>query len=310
VEGVKMKIVVTGGAGFIGSHVTEALCDLDHEVIVIDDLSFGYKKFIDKRAVFVKGNIGDEKIIRQVLRGTDAVIHLAASSIIKFSYEDPISYFQNNLTNGIILLESMRKEGIKKIIYSSTAAVYGTPKKIPIKEDDPKNPISSYGASKLAFENALSAYYHAYGIESVSLRYFNAYGPRDEQKPATRAVPMWIKAILADKSVEVYWNAEQIRDYVFVKDIAQAHIDVLSKKGCLTYNIGSGKGIVMKDIIKEIEKIVGKRLKIINKDERKGDPHELIADISKIQKEIGWRPQISLAQGLRKTIEYYNTSSF
>jgi len=306
-EGVTMKIVVTGGAGFIGSHITETLCDKKYEVIVVDNLSFGYKNFVDKRAVFVRGNIGDKNLMRQVLRGADAVIHLAASSIIKFSYEDPVSYFHNNLTNGIALLEAMRNEKVHKIIYSSTAAVYGSPEKNPVKEDDPKNPISAYGASKLGFENALSAYYHAYGIESVSLRYFNAYGPRDEQKPATRAVPMWIKALLADKPVEVYWHAEQTRDYVYVTDIAQAHIAVLSAKGCLTYNIGSGKGIVMKDIITHIEKIAGRKLQIIDKGERKGDPEKLIADTEKIKKEIGWIPHVSLQEGLQKTIDYYKS---
>src|SRR6185437_16136648 len=119
------------------------------------------------------------------------------------------------------------------------------------------------------------------------------YGPRDEQEPATRAVPMWIKAILADKPVEVYWHAKQVRDYIFVKDIAQAHIAVLSAKGCKTYNIGSGNGVIMTDIIKYIENIVGRKLKIIDKGERKGDPDQLIADTTKIQKEIGWKPRIS-----------------
>src|SRR5579859_6922656 len=172
-ERANMKIVVTGGAGFIGSHITETLCDLGHDVVVVDDLSFGHKKFVDKRAGFTKGNIGDISLMNRVLKGADAVIHLAASSIIKFSYEDPVSYFHNNLTNSIQLLEAMRKADVKKIIYSSTAAVYGIPEKIPVKEDDLKNPINAYGASKFAFEHALSAYYYAYGMESVSLRYFN-----------------------------------------------------------------------------------------------------------------------------------------
>lgn len=300
-----MKIVVTGGAGFIGSHITELLCDFKHDVVVVDDLSFGYKEFVDKRAKFVKGNISNIVLMRRILKNADAVVHLAASSIIKFSYEDPSSYFQNNMMNGVALLDVMRTQGVKKIIYSSTAAVYGIPQKSPIKEDDPKSPVSVYGASKLAFEEALGVYYRAYGIDSVSLRYFNAYGPRDEQNPATRAVPMWIKAILVDKPVEVYWKARQIRDYVYVKDIAQAHVDVLSKKGCLTYNIGSGKGVVMKDIMKYIERFTGRKLRVIDRGERKGDPQKLIADTSKIKNEIGWQPQVSLEEGLQKTIDYY-----
>ena len=303
-----MKIVITGGAGFIGSHVTKLLCDLKHDVIVVDNLSFGYRKFVDNRAHFVKGNIGNISLMKRVLKGSDIVIHLAASSIIQFSYEDPVSYFHNNLTNGIILLEAMRAENVRKIIYSSTAAVYGNPKRTPVKEKDTTEPVNAYGASKLAFELALRTYYYTYGIHSVSLRYFNAYGPRDEQQPATRAVPMWVKAILADKPVEVYWQAKQMRDYVYVTDIAKAHVAVLSAKGCITYNIGSGEGVVMKDIIKQIEKIAGKKLKIIDRGERKGDPGKLVADTTKIQKEIGWKPEVSLGEGLKKTIYYYQNS--
>lgn len=303
-----MKIVITGGAGFIGSHVTELFCDNKHSVKVVDDLSFGYEKFVDRRAEFFKGNFGDIALMKKVLKDTDAVIHLAASSIIKYSYEDPLSYYENNFFNGVKLLEAMRFAGVKKIINSSTAAVYGNPQHVPIKESDPTNPVSAYGASKLAFENALSSYYYAYGIESVSLRYFNAYGPRDEQKPATRAVPMWIKAILADKQVETYWKGTQVRDYIFVRDIAQAHIDVLNVKGLHTYNLGSGTGVVMKDIMKQIEEIVGKKLQTIDKGERKGDPEKLIADTSKIQKEIGWKPETSLHDGLKQTIEYFRNT--
>ncbi|HVA96943.1 MAG TPA: GDP-mannose 4,6-dehydratase [Candidatus Acidoferrales bacterium] len=301
-----MKIVVTGGAGFIGSHITELLCDKKHSVKVIDNLSFGYERFIDNRAQFIKGDINDEKLLKRVLKGADAVVHLAASSIIKFSYDNPLSYFENNLINGVKLLDAMRINRVSKIINSSTAAVYGNPRTIPVKEDDFKEPMNTYGASKLAFEEALCAYYHAYGIDSVSLRYFNAYGPRDEQKPATRAVPMWMKAIITNKPVEMYWNGKQIRDYIFVKDIAKAHIDVLKLRGLHYYNIGSGNGIMMKNIITTIEKIAGKKLKTIDKGERKGDPAKLVADISKIKREVSWEPRTTLFEGLQKTFEYYN----
>ena len=305
-----MKIVVTGGAGFIGSHITELLCNKRHNVVVVDDLSFGYESFVDKRATFIHGNIGDEKLMKRTLKGADIVVHLAASSIIKFSYENPLSYFENNLLNGIKLLEVMRYNNVKKIINSSTAAVYGNPKKVPVQENDQKKPLNTYGASKLAFEEALRAYYHAYGIESVSLRYFNAFGPRDEQKPATRAVPMWIKAVIADKPVEMYWGGKQKRDYIFVKDIAQAHIDVLNVRGLHYYNIGSGNGVVMKNIAKTIEKIAGRKLQTIDKGERKGDPAKLVADISRIKKEVGWEPKISLEEGLRETYNYYKSIAY
>ena len=302
-----MKVLVTGGAGFIGSHVTELLCDKGVGVIVVDDLSSGFNKFVDKRAKFVKASIGNEKLMASLLKKVDVVIHLAASSIIKSSYERPLEYFENNVVNGVKLLEAMRKAGVKKIINSSTAAVYGEPKRVPIKEEDAKNPISPYGVSKLAFENALSAYYHSFGIESVSLRYFNAYGPRDEQKPASRAVAIWIKAALKGKPLPLYWKGEQIRDYVYVGDIARVHLEVMNIGGINFFNIGSGNGIKMRDVLSALEEIVGKKLKVVDKGERRGDPQKLYADISKIKKEVGWRPKVSLQEGLSKTFEYYKS---
>jgi len=301
------NILVTGGAGFIGSHITELLCDKGYTVIVVDDLRFGYESFVDKRAKFFRIAIQDSEAIEKILEGVDVVMHLAASSIISFSYMRPLEYFENNLVNGIKLLEAMRKRRVKKIIYSSTSSVYGEPKKTPIKEDAPENPFSPYAASKLAFEQALISYYYSFGIESVSLRYYNAYGPRDEQKPRTRAVPMWIEAILDNKPIPWYWQGRQVRDYVYVKDIAQAHIDVLNLKGIYCFNIGSGQGVYMRDVLKTLEKIVGGELKTRDMGKRKGDPMKSFADIAKIKKIVGWEPRVSLEEGLKKTFEYYKS---
>lgn len=303
-----MNIAVTGGAGFIGSHVTELLCDQGHRVNVIDDLRFGYKKFVDKRATFFNISLVNTKELEEALQSVDIIMHLAASSIISASYTDPVGYFENNLINGIKLLEAMRKKGVKKIIYSSTSSVYGEPEKTPIRESDPTNPLNAYAASKLAFEQALNAYYHAFGIESVSLRYYNAYGPRDEQLPRTRAIPMWIDAILQDKPIPWYWQGRQTRDYVYVKDIAQAHLDVLSLSGVHIFNIGSGKGILMKDVFHTLEKVIGKKLATIDMGERKGDPMKSYADITKIKQMVGWEPKVSLEEGLQETFEYYKNT--
>lgn len=299
------KILVTGGAGFIGSHVTELLCDYGYRVIVVDDLRFGYEKFIDKRAEFFKIALEDSGSIEKILEGVDAVMHLAASSIISFSYVRPLEYFENNLINGIKLLEAMKKRGVKKIIYSSTSSVYGQPKRSPVKEENPKNPLNIYASSKLAFEDVLISYYHAFGIESVSLRYYNVYGPRDVQKAGTRVVPMWIKAILNNKPIPWYWQGRQIRDYVYVKDVAQAHLDVLPLNGVHCFNVGSGKGILMSDVLETLGKIVGKKLKTLDLGERKGDTMKSFADISKIKTTVGWIPKVALEEGLRETFEYY-----
>lgn len=301
----KQKVLITGGAGFIGSHVTELFCNEGFNVTVVDDLSFGYRKFVDKRATFLNFSLANYKALEKALKGIDVVIHLAGSSIISTSYKKPVDYFQNNLMHGLNLLEAMRKNKVKKIIYSSSSSVYGEPKKTPIAEDTLPNPLNAYAASKLAFEEALSAYYHAYGIESIIFRYYNAYGPRDEQKPVTRAIPMWIAAIVRKKSVPWYWKGRQTRDYVYVSDIAQAHLQVLPLRGQHTFNIGSGQGVVMKDVLKTLEDIVGRKLKTKDLGQRKGDPMKSFADISKINTATGWSPQISLKQGLEKTYEYY-----
>src|SRR5690242_12661143 len=196
-----MRVLVTGGAGFIGSNLVRLLCDDGHAVTVVDDLSFGYEEFVDPRARVVRGLFDDAAILDAELPGTDVVMHFAASSIIQFAFERPLEYFENNFNRGVRLLEAMRTHGVKRIVASSTASVYGEPVRIPIDEDDPKQPAQAYGASKLAFEAALSAYYHAYGIHSTAFRYFNAYGPRDEQRPVTRAVPRWIKAALKHEPI-------------------------------------------------------------------------------------------------------------
>lgn len=302
------KILITGGAGFIGSNVTELFCDKGFDVTVLDDLSFGYKSFVDKRAKFIEGSISDANLLKKALTGIDAVVHLAASSIIQFSFTNPVGYYENNVLNGIKLLEAMKKKGVKKIIFSSTAAVYGEPKNVPVKESDEKDPMTIYGSSKLAFERLLYVYYKNYGIDSVSLRFYNAYGPRDNQKPATRAIPMWIDDILHRRVVEWYWQGSQLRDYVYVEDIALAIIDVLKLKGCNIFNIGSGNGILMKDVLKILEEIVGKKMKTKDLGPRKGDPMKLVADISKIEKEVGWKPKTSLREGLEKTLAYYASS--
>lgn len=300
-----MNILITGGAGFIGSHITEMLCDEGYSVTVLDDLSFGYEDFVDSRSEFVKGSLANIDLLDNILENKDIVIHLAASSIIKFSFDDPIGYYENNIINGIKLLEAMKRKNVKKIIFSSTASVYGEPQRVPIKETDSKNPLTVYGSSKLAYEQILSLYYKNSGIESVSLRYYNAYGPRDEQKPATRAVPMWMDAVLRNKPIPWYWQGRQTRDYVYVKDIARAHLAVMSLSGSRVFNIGSGTGVIMADVLHAIEKIVGRNLETIDMGERQGDPMKLVADISAIKDAVGWEPSITLEEGLMQTYEYY-----
>jgi len=301
-----MKVLVTGGAGFIGSNLVRYLCDQNHEVSVIDNLSFGFKDLIDKRAVFYKGTISDKGLLEKILPGTDVVFHLASLATITLSMTNPYMYFDNNFMEGIALLEAMKKTNVKKIVYSSSASSYGNLQKKFFTEEDSPQPTNPYGASKSCFEPALSAYYHSFGIDAIALRYFNVYGPSDDQADTPRAVPIWIKAALKDEPLIVYWQGKQKRDYIFVEDIARANLLAAEKgKGFRVYNVGCGNGIWMTDIVKELENLFGKKLSIKDGGERPGDSPYVVADISRIKKELGWEPKVGLKDGLQKTINYY-----
>lgn len=300
------KVLVTGGAGFIGSNVVRHLCDRGYSVLVVDDLSSGFRRLVDARAKFFEGSIADRALMERILQGVSVVLHLAATSTITYSMSNPKLYFQNNFMNGIQLLEAMRKSGLKKLVYASSAASYDGKKRTPIAEHDPIGPINPYGASKLAFEHAMSAYFHAFGIEGIALRFFNVYGPNDEQQNSTRAIPMWLEAALLGTPVPYYWKGRQKRDYIYVDDIASA-LELAARKGrgFTVYNVGNGKGLWMIDILKNIGKILGKKLVLKDMGSRPGDPKYAVADTRKIQKELGWKPRVDLDEGLRRTVAYY-----
>jgi UDP-glucose 4-epimerase len=216
-----------------------------------------------------------------------------------------MEYVRNNVLNGARLLEAMRRARVRHIVFSSSASVYGEPQRIPVPEDDPKRPLHIYGASKLAFEDLLQGYHHAFGINSVSLRYFNAYGPGDLQEPVTRAVPRWIRAALTDEPIVLYWQGRQYRDYVFVDDVARAHLRVLGREGLHAYNIGTGGGILMRDVLGALEEVLERPLPLVGGEERAGDPMRLVADISRIRREVGWQPETELREGLLRTVRFY-----
>ncbi|MBV9120892.1 MAG: UDP-glucose 4-epimerase, partial [Chloroflexi bacterium] len=253
----------------------------------------------------VRCSFDDSQVLDAELPGTDVVMHFAASSIIQFAFERPVEYFHNNVTRGVSLLEGMRRHGVPRIVFSSTASVYGEPTRVPIDEEDPKQPAQAYGASKLAFEAVLSAYYYAYGIHSTAFRYFNAYGPNDEQQPATRAVPRWIKAALRGEPLTLFWGGRQLRDYVFVEDIVAAHLLAMRAEGCRRYNLGSGTGVLMIDLAREILAATNSRSEIVDAGERPGDPSQLVASTARVQAELGWKPAWSRSAALEKTIAFY-----
>jgi UDP-glucose 4-epimerase len=304
-----MKIFVTGGAGFIGSHVTDLLIREGYEVTVYDNLSTGYLDYINPKAKFVLGDLADKEKLTREIRDHDGVIHLASESIIEKSIKNPEETLKRNINFAINLLEAMRANKIDKIVFSSSAAIYGETKGYPVREDDCKEPLQPYGASKLAIESILSGYFHSFKIKSVSLRYFNVYGPRDDQLPVTRAVPKWIKSMLLHQKILLYWKGKQIRDYIYVEDLAKAHI--LAFKNCNgleNFNVGSGNGVRLIEILDILSEISGIKIEIEDKGDRQGDPQKLFADITKIRRALGWNPETSLKDGLKKTYEFYKTN--
>jgi UDP-glucose 4-epimerase len=300
-----MKVLVTGGAGFIGSRIAHTLVEAGHDVTVFDDLSVGHKDSVPKGAKLVEADIRDAAAIKGAVDGQDAVIHLAAQALVPESVADPQKAFEINLIGGQNLLEAMRVTGVKRLVYSSSAGVYGDPERVPIQEDDLKTPLSPYGATKYAFESLASAYHAAYGIDVVMFRYFNPYGPTEDHDPETHAVPNFINAVLNNQPIPLYWKGEQTRDFFFVDDIARAHVMGLDLKGLHYYNLGSGQAVAVKDVVELIFKITGKRTDIQDLGERAGDPPRLMADISKVKRELGWQPEVSLEDGLRRTIEAF-----
>lgn len=302
------KILVTGGAGFIGSHVNKLLLKEGHEVVVLDDLSCGYKENVDTKIKLVVGDINDPIKTKEALEGVDAVIHMAGLIVVPDSVKDPIRYCQNNVIGTVNLLECMRAKNVKKIIFSSSACVYGTPEKLPITEDTPLHPDNPYGASKASIESFVQVYNAAFGFDVTTLRYFNPYGPGEMHSPETHAIPNFIKATLAKKPIPLYWKGEQVRDFIYIEDLAQAHVDVLKLSGYNVFNIGTETGVKVREVLDLIFKIVGYEVPIDELGDRLGDVMANYASSAKIKKEVGWSAKVSLEEGLKKTIDYFKSA--
>jgi UDP-glucose 4-epimerase len=302
-----MRVLVTGGAGYIGSIVTEELVKDGHDVVVYDNLSKGHRGAVVEGAAFVEGDLLDQDKLRQTLNDnrTGAVIHMAAFSLVGESVEKPAKYYQNNVVAGLVLLDAMRDCGVSRIVFSSTAATYGEPEAQPIFESAPTNPTNPYGETKLAFERAMHWYERAYGLRYASLRYFNAAGASEncgeDHDPETHIIPITLQAATGKRPhVEIFGDdyptpdGTCIRDYIHVIDLARAHIlalDVLSERSAI-YNLGcGGEGYSVRDVIETAQRITGKEIRVRMGPRRAGDPAVLIASSDKIKSELGWQPQ-------------------
>src|SRR4051812_9239146 len=299
-----MNVFVTGGAGYIGSVCVEELINAGHAVTVLDNLSEGHRSAVDKRAKFIQGDLGDPAVIGPALRNSraEAVIHFAAHALVGESMTDPAKYFRNNVAKGLELLQASVEVGVKKFVFSSTCATYGPPDKVPMTEDLPQRPINPYGESKLMFEKMLNWYQQIHGLEFVAFRYFNAAGASERfgehHRVETHLIPNVLKVTLGQaKQCEIYGtdyptpDGTCIRDYIHIVDLAQAHRLAMTPGKQGFYNLGNGDGYSVRQVIQTCEQITGKKIPVIEKPRRPGDPPKLVAAAEKAIHELGWKPQ-------------------
>lgn len=313
-----MKILVTGGAGYIGSHMVRLLMENGYDVVVFDNLSSGHLDSLPKDCTVVIGDLFNNAVLEKAIKieEVSAVMHFAGFISMEESVRDPHKYFRNNVFGTLELLRVIIKAGVKKFIFSSSAGVYGNPSRIPIPEDESCNPTNPYGESKLIVEKILKWYDSAYGLRSVALRYFNAAGASldgttgEDHQPETHLIPLAIRAALEKKSFTIFGNdyptrdGTCIRDYIHVLDLCESHLlalKVLDEDRSEIFNIGTGKGCTNLEVVEMIKKITGIDFKVEIGQRRPGDAVELVASPEKIRKELGWKPKYSDLETIVKT---------
>jgi len=312
---------VVGGAGYIGSHAAQVLRRKGYEVIIYDNLCTGHRELAEGFE-FVVGDIADSAKLSKALHRCDAVMHFAAHAYVGESVANPRKYFRNNVTSALTLLDAVMDSRVRKFIFSSTCAVYGNPVKVPIIEDNPRQPVNPYGASKLAFENALEAYSAAYDLRFVSFRYFNAAGADESgtvgemHDPETHLIPLIFQAIQGKRAaVEIFGDdyptpdGTCIRDYIHVNDLAEAHVlglEYLPKGNSAAMNLGTGKGYSVHQVVSTVERITGQKVPTHIAARRAGDPPELVADASLVEKLLTWKAKRSLEEIISSAWKWAN----
>ena len=311
-----MRVLVTGGAGYIGSHMVKLLLESGARVSVLDDLSTGHADAV-RGGHFVREDISDVAATAKLLtdRKIEAVVHFAACSLVAESVADPLKYYTRNVAGTTALLRAMREAAVDKIVFSSTAAVYGNPQRLPIDEEHPKDPTNPYGSTKLAIERMLAECSAAYGLQAVSLRYFNAAGADaqaglgERHDPETHLIPLVLQAAAGRRAgISVYGNdygtrdGTCVRDYIHVSDLCVAHLQALewlAKGGRYeSFNLGNGDGATVLEVIEAARRVTGKTIKVIEAQRRPGDPPSLIADAGKARRVLGWQPARADIEGI------------
>ena len=309
-----MKILVTGGAGYIGSVTAERLLDEGHAVTVFDNLERGHREALDPRARFIEGDLRDSAAIERALTQTrpEAVVHFAAYALVGESMQHPEAYFGNNLRGGINLAEAMLQAGTRRIVFSSTCATYGQPERLPITEDTPQAPTNPYGESKLMFEKVLTWYQRLHGFHPVFLRYFNACGASEkygeDHDPETHLIPNILKVALGQQAAVSLFGDDYdtpdgtcIRDYIHIADLAGAHCLALAKDFTGAVNLGTGDGYSVRQVVDMARRVTGHPIPIAQRPRRPGDPARLVAEAVKAERMLGWRPEHSQLEEIIRT---------
>ena len=322
-EPLQKTILVTGGAGYIGSHVSHLLVEQGYRIVVVDSLEKGRKEFLPPQATFYHIDLSDSKALKDVFEKEDisCVMHFAGYSEVAESTRLPEKYFAGNVANTLILLDTMRAAGVQRFIFSSSAAVYGVPSKVPIEEDHPKRPMNPYGVSKSMVEEILQSYHDAHGMRFVSLRYFNAAGADESgvrgeaHEPETHLIPLILDAAMGRREAITIFGDDYetkdgtcIRDYVHVNDIAHAHVLAMKaidqlKQSCI--NLGTASGMSVKEIISMCEEVTGVAIPTAMGARRAGDPPILVADFKRAQVLLGWTPQRDIRQIVQSAWEWH-----
>ena len=308
-------VLVTGGAGFIGSHLVDRLLEEGFRVRVVDNFFSGDQKNLaqhknNKLFEFVEGDIRDFDLVKTVIKGVDFVLHQVALVSVPRSCEDPVLSNEINVIGTLNLLQACVDVDVKRFVFTSSCALYGDSDNLPIKEDFPVNPLSPYALDKYACEEYARIFCETYGLETVGLRYYNVYGPRQKVGYYSGVISVFINCFLNNKSPTVFGDGNQSRDFVNVKDVVNANLLALAKENISgeVFNISSGKRISINSIIKIIQKVMDKKSEIFYAEPRSGDVEHSFADIKKAQKILGYKPSVNFEEGLREVVDWYSTN--
>ncbi|KAF5428460.1 UDP-glucose 4-epimerase [Candidatus Methanophagaceae archaeon] len=304
-----MRIVITGGAGFIGSNIAEVLSkDNANEVIVLDDLSTGKLANTKEMAIkFVNGSITDLELLQTIFKDVDCVLHQAAIPSVPRSINEPIASNNANITGTLNVLVAARDRNVKKVIYASSSSVYGDTPKLPKREDMTPTPLSPYAVTKLTGEHYCNVFNEVYGLKTVALRYFNVYGPKqDPYSDYAAVIPKFVSRVLRDEPPLIYGDGQQTRDFTFVKDVVTANIRAMNSDATGVFNIASGNRITIQELAELVMKLMDKDLGVILEEPRKGDVLHSLADVSKAKAGFGYEPGYRLETGLEETVKWFS----